>query len=392
MSTGGGGRREAFLRQMAAEDRLLSTADPGVGGISREPVWGRTGPMADGYANRGHKRTFSSDAGGTHGAFKQIMTSVDTDAPASRMTQDMEENGWITVPRKIAFNRQLYSQDNKLLHYPIWTHPAVDEYNPETDYEGSGTEEYRRGFITDTYSGTRIVPEHKEVTGATVLGNKTAFLYFQITLAEINHMLQESEAAVDDDEIEDASFENAIGDWKLNGVQEVVKGNEDKYGRPLKTGEDSHTTCVIHGHCYVINYWGIEARKGTKLFFIAKRVDREDDGIIPIEEKSSGPYVMGVNYNKGERWGLTNKEAKEHGIVKRPFQILPWAKAGMDYPPLEDRKYIDNNGMTRYGSVIFVGTVMEATGKKMYEKYYKDAPHDDVAAGRLPRIWIFYGV
>jgi hypothetical protein len=386
------GRRGSFIRQMAGEDRLLSTADPGVGRVSRDPVWGRTGPMADGYANRGHKRTFSSNAGGTRNAFKQMMSSVDRDAPASRMTHDMEENGWATVKRKIAFNRELFSQNSKIIQYPIWTHPAVDEYDAETDYDRNGTEKYRRGFVTDTYSGTRVIPEGKEISGDTVLGGSTAFLYFQISLAEMNSLLQESEPAIDDPTIEDPPFEDAVGDWKLNGVLEVVKSNEDKYGRPLYTGDDAHTTSVIYGYTYIINYWGNQARKGTKLYFIAKRVDRENDSIIPIENKSSGPYIMGVNKENSERWGLTNKQAKDNGIVKRPFQIIPWAKSGMEHPSLEDREYIDNNGMKRYGSVMYVGRVVESSGKKMYQHDLDNAPHDDVAAGKLSRIWIFYGV
>lgn len=391
--------QRAMMSMMRGADTLRSAGEPGFMNVSRDPTWGRVGPMAPGYANRGHKRIMGGPAAGAIANLKRQMTGAPSDDPENRMVQTMSENYWVTVPRKIAVNPELVSQGARMDHFIVFIHAAMDEYDVEKDYYAKGTKGYRGMFLAESVgAGVRSVPRDRMVAGARV-GGLTAYLSFEISLSEMNFILQEQEPINTNPELTDAGFLDVMDEWAFGGVQVTAKGNKTKYGMPYYTGDDSHTTSVVLGMGFTANYWGRGARRGQKLYLIAKRVSRDDGKYIPTERHSKGsPYRLGVRSGEAsaERYGYTSEQAAEQGIVERPFQIIPWprhdtpANSG-DYPPPEELKYVDNDGATRRAHVMFVGTAYEPRSKMIREELYLRSHCDDVAVQMLPRVMVMVG-
>ena len=392
--------QRAMASMMRGADRLMSPGDPGFMNIGREPTWGRTGPMAPGYSGRGHKRVMGGRAGGAIGNLKRQMTAAPSDDPENRLVHTMNENYWITIPRKIAVNRELVSQGSRMDHFITFIHAAMDEYDVETDYMNKGPDGYRGKFLAASAEGyATSVPRDKKREGARI-GGFTTYLTFEISLSEMNFILQEQEPTNTDDFLPDPGFTDVMDEWAFGGVQVTVKSNENKYGTPYHTGDDSHTTSVVAGMGFCANYWGRGARRGQRLYLIAKRVSRKDGKYIPTNEKSTGsesPYRLGVRKGEAasERYGLSEEEAEDADVVKRPFQIIPWPRHDTvepgEYPPAEELEYEDNNGAMQRGHVIYVGTSYEPRSKMIRDELYLRSHRDDLAAQMLPRVMIMVG-
>jgi len=391
-----------MVSTMSGADRLLSGRSPPVGSIGRESAWGRVGPMAPGYATRGHKRVYSGGAGGMMDRLKQQMRSAPSESPESRMTNTMMENDWITVPRKVARNPDLASQQSKLDHFMVFIHPAVDEYDVETDVGPDyGRDAYRSHFLASTQEGyTRTIPRDKisDTRYTPVGGGSTAYLSFEVSLSEMNHLLQCQEKRVIDRLKGDRNFVEVMDEWAFGGIQVTSKQNETKYGIPYHTGDDAHTTSVVWGMAFTANYWGKAARRGQRLYLIAKRVERDpplgSKSYIPIASEGDQPYKLGI-LDPREVYGLTEEQARSQGLVAKPFQIIPWPSPDMvepgDYPPYEDRVYIDNNGEERLAHVIPVGLSYEPRSKLVSSDLFDRATWDDTAVNKLPRVTVMLG-
>lgn len=390
--------QRTMLSMMQGADKLLSQRDPSFMNVNRDPSWGRVGPMETGFMNRGHKRTMSGNATGMIGNLKRQMTGAPTDEPATRMVNTMNENFWVTVPRKVALNQELVSQGSRLDHSIVFIHPAMDEYDVETDYMDKGIPGYRGTFLAETGEGhSRTVPRDRPIEGARV-GGVTHYLNFEISLSEMNFILQEQEPINEDKFMPDPGFSEVMDEWAFGGVQVTAKNNESKHGVPYYTGDDSHTTSVVLGMAFTANYWGRGARRGQRLYLIAKRVSREDGKYIPTENTSKdSPYRLGVKKGEpaSERFGLTKEQAIRQGIVEKPFQIIPWPRHDTvnpgDYPPPEELEYEDNNGMRSRAHVIFIGTAYEPRSKRIPEEHYFRSHCDDVSVQMLPRVMIQIG-
>ncbi len=386
-----------FQGQMAGTDRLLGGPPPAVGRIGQEKTWGRMTPNFE----RGTKRgAMGGAAGAIMGQIQKIARSATVEGPEVRQTHDSPENQPIVVKRKIAQNGMLYSQESNLQYFLIFVHPAVDEYNPATDYAGETEDGYKRRFLVDTRDGV----EHRDVTYVQKsIGGRTTFLYWHISMAEMNFILQSQERRAHPKR-GDMTISEAMGTWRLDGVLNNKKHNYDKYGKWNRTGDDAYVTVDQYNLTYCVNYWGKEAVKGVALFLIFKRLDRSK---LPLKPNK---YVLGVK-NGAEEYAtpeLTEEvdtldgsmDGGVRGVIgadklklaRKPFQIIPYAKHGFDQPPIKELEYIDNHNIARIASYMRVGIVHRGSSKITRREYFERAHYDDYAAMRLPRIWIFLGL
>jgi hypothetical protein len=213
-------------------------------------------------------------------------------------------------------------------------------------------------------------------------------------MAEMNYILQSQEDVGKASAGKgDMDFGEVMGDWTFDGVVNNKKANNDKYGKWNFTGDDAHVTVDQYNLSYMVNYWGRDAIPGVRLFLIYKRVDRRS---LPVKPNR---FVLGVKrgFQDSATPAITKGEddipgADELGLVERPFQIIPWARRGYAQPPMSELEYIDNNGIRRFASYHCVGTVRSGSSKSTRMEYYERARYDDVAAMKLPRIWVFLGV
>ena len=130
--------------------------------------------------------------------------------------------------------------------------------------------------------------------------------------------------------------------------------NEHRYGSKHKTfNSPINLQKLIQtmwiGKASVFNVFGeSELPQETPLYFLFKQVEQDE---IP-------PYYQ---YTEQElykvRDSTTDEQITENsGNVKfRPFQIIPYAKAGCSYPPMKDRLYTDSDGELREAVVIYIG-------------------------------------
>jgi hypothetical protein len=337
----------------------------------------------------GNKRGPLGAVGGVMGSITKLARSATVDGPEVTQTHDMPENQPLVVKRKLAPNGHIHSQDSNLQYYPIWVHPSMDEYEPSRDYSDEGEDGYRRRLLVDTHHGV----EYHDVTHTQkAIGGRTKFLYWHVSMAEMNYILQREEPASDPRK-GDLDFTEAMGAWTFDGVVNNKKANLDKYGKWNRTGDDAHVTVDQYNLSHVVNYWGKEAIKGVPLFFIYKRVDRKT---LP---QKPNRYVMGVKSGMEDHATpevTIDRDdvvgADQLGLSARPFQIIPWARRGYSQPPLEVLEYEDNHGIKRYASYHKVGTVHTGSSRMARREYFARAAYDDKAAMRLPRIWIFLGV
>lgn len=376
-----------FQNQMAGAPRLLGGPPPSVGTISSAA--GTMSVMTPNFFAGNKRGPLGSATGNVMGSITKLARTATVDGPEVTQTHDMPENQTLVVKRKLAQNSNIYSQDSNVQYFPIWAHPAVDEYKPRSDFSGEGEDGYRRRLLIDTRHGT----EYHDVTHTqTSIGGRTKFLYWHATMAEMNYILQSQEAASDPKK-GDLDFSEVMGSWKFDGVVNNKKANMDKYGKWNRTGDDAHVTVDRFNLSHVVNYWGVEAIKGVPLFFIYKRVDRKT---LPLKPNHYSMGVKNATHDSAIPEVTIDRDdivgADQLGLVPKPFQIIPWAKAGYSQPPLSELEYTDNFGIPRIAPYHRVGSVHTGSGQLTRIEYYNRAWYDDNAAMRLPRIWIFLGI
>jgi len=138
--------------------------------------------------------------------------------------------------------------------------------------------------------------------------------------------------------------------WWLDGI-----ASNEQDGTPIpyiagagikKTQRFKGINLCISGRATVLNIWGGNLRKGTKLYLILKKVYR-----------SSGEYVLGDSRDTVKRVNISSDFDTKGDDVSTclPFQLVPYAHYKYTTPPLEEIIYKDENGIKCIGRVIYVG-------------------------------------
>ena len=121
--------------------------------------------------------------------------------------------------------------------------------------------------------------------------------------------------------------------------------------------------------------------KGRRyLYLILKRVDRGVHG----ESSISRYNIHGLSPS-----GWQTITGLGRDVVRRPFQLVPYSNE-IDYVPLTERMFLDDEGRLGFGHVIKVGYVADNGSKTFREKdNRKDAPYDVAAMNAQPLMQIF---
>ncbi len=230
--------------------------------------------------------------------------------------------------------------------------------------------------------------------------------YSMFTIQRLNWSFALTELAPTDHEEKMMDVETRMSTWSLDGVVRNEEGGKDHTGGQdyLDPSNEKVLNLTIQGQAYIFNLWGNDIQPQTKLWFIVKRVPREE-----LPEK----YI--VNGNGEGHWAKINKtEAKrifrtnigshsnqsfddgddlgnddDTGILTaNPFQVLPWASVRYDRPPPSVLEYYDDFGEKAYGKAIYFGRV-QWTPRYVNSSRFQKVWHNTVAAVNSPKFWVF---
>lgn len=189
-----------------------------------------------------------------------------------------------------------------------------------------------------------------------------------MNLPRLNYMLCKKDPIVTS-VFDQTTSADILQDWILFGMINNESGGVNPYPCPEDPKLRTVLNCVIRGPCYIYNIWGGNFVPGTKLFLILKRVPRiqlplkyimdtrgtaKQAALTEAEYKALGP-AYAKNYDDMARRG--NIDTTD-GMGTHPFQILPWASNGYDYPPASVTTYVDAFGIERKGEVIMFGITL----------------------------------
>lgn len=365
--------------EMAGADRLL-VGRPFPPTVGQERNWGAMTPNF----MKGNKRLFGS--ADLLNEFTKMARTATVDGPETRTTHSSPENQPIHVVRKLARNPHLKSQESNIQYHFVYIRAAVDPHSPQSDPERTGERGYRRRVLMDTRGG--MFPGRSRFGQSA--GGRTKYLYWHASVAEMNWLLQSSEEATAEDE-PDRSINEALNEWRPDGTVVARKGDRDRFGKPLFTGEDAHVTVSRYSHSFCVNYWGDAAVKGATLFFIYKRVERDT---LPLKPNA---YVLGLNepleihaIPLRDQDGV--KGSRKLGLVDKPFQIIPYAEVGVTSPPSSELMYTDNKGLRKMATFHIVGIVADGSSRRVNRHDAISAPISDAAAHECPKIAVHLGV
>lgn len=125
---------------------------------------------------------------------------------------------------------------------------------------------------------------------------------------------------------------NASADWRLKG----------RAGIP--TTQEKTLTFAFKGRVQCKNIWGNHIKQSTKLFLILKKKEIKGHFVVDAD---------GLNHKQLNVGGVEDGQP----LTNRPFQLEPYAKFGVDYPPPEELLYLDEFGRRHYGLAIYIGTI-----------------------------------
>ena len=226
--------------------------------------------------------------------------------------------------------------------------------------------------------------------------------YSMFTLQRLNwsFALTEQKPTSDDDYIMDA--ETRMSTWSLDGVVRNEEGGEDHTGAQdyLDAANEKVLNITIQGQAYIFNLWGNEIEPQTKLWFIVKRVPRDE---LPekyiVNGKGEGHWAKinktqaktifeSRNINKFDNEDDDLEDDDSSILTKNPFQVIPWASAKYDRPPPSELEYVDDFGEISYGKAIYLGRV-QWTPRYVNGHRFDKVWHNTVAAINSPKFWIF---
>jgi hypothetical protein len=127
--------------------------------------------------------------------------------------------------------------------------------------------------------------------------------------------------------------------WTVGGVGVTDNDQKMKVFRGVNRGRP--VVMAKQGFLKVVNYWGNEVRKGSRLYLIFKRKK------IPYNTS----FELGRDSASFRQLDQTMKPANEKDF--RPFQIVPWS--GFNPPPSSETEYEDYDGEIQDGVWIQVG-------------------------------------
>ena len=198
----------------------------------------------------------------------------------------------------------------------------------------------------------QILFTQKQQSDRSVTTNKrkSTRRYTQLNIVAMNYYLWSKENKVFNSEYKNNPWKPdlVMSKWTLEGIVATEEGHEqtNQFTYPSDFGKEVLNNCAIRGRTTTYNIWGKNAKPGTKLFLILKRVQLPLDTTYVIN-----PVVGGKNieFQKTEK-------------LDAPLQFVPFAHYDYDWPSDDDITYVDLDGRRVRGLVIYIGKVESNVG------------------------------
>lgn len=188
-----------------------------------------------------------------------------------------------------------------------------------------------------------------------VLGRKAreARRYTMLNIPALNYYLANSYVMPNsEDEVLPAT--SVLNKWAFEGIVRTEEGKLEQYHWKTDVSSERLFNCVVRGQAHTFNVFGSDARPGTKLFLIIKKVKISKETVYTVKpyDKTS----MTVGPKNPERYPL-------------PFQVGFFGNYQYEVPPTKVLEYKDEFGNRAIGEYIYIGRV--ATHAPV-SKNYKD--------------------
>lgn len=190
--------------------------------------------------------------------------------------------------------------------------------------------------------------------------------------------------------------EEVFAQWCFLGPTVADEGTE-KFMREKNTSKRAKRQLnnTQWGYSAAVDVWGGNIMKPkTTLWYILKKVKTPSEYVVdpfgkPVVVKD---YLVNQGGALGEE-GEIPVIAEVPVITPRPFQLIPWADAKKKRPALEDLKYEDEFGITRYGKAFRIGYYhnnggVDDVGRNFGQDVYTNTVTS--SNGSLRVIWIIY--
>jgi hypothetical protein len=126
--------------------------------------------------------------------------------------------------------------------------------------------------------------------------------------------------------------------WEFGGIVRAEIGAEGEKPSTQQT-DDRAFSCTIYGFTNTFQRFGDNVDCTTKLGFILKKVNRTDGRYILDANRGDVKIVSGIGTLR----------------THLPFQLVPWADFGNDFPTERDLCYVDEHGKECRGAFIEIG-------------------------------------
>lgn len=130
------------------------------------------------------------------------------------------------------------------------------------------------------------------------------------------------------------------GGWSIEGIVRTEEGAEDSYKSKREVTPERLFNSVVRGYAYTFNVFGPNARPGTALYIIVKKMRPAKDSKFKVRpwERAALPITAGDR-------------------TPSPFQFTFFGDYRHDTPPLKKLEYLDEFGFRHYGVAIYIGRV-----------------------------------
>ncbi len=191
--------------------------------------------------------------------------------------------------------------------------------------------------------------------------------------------------------------------WAIEGPIASESGGRDigEEYRPLVQGQDRVLTATVRGFAFLYDMWGADVMPMTKLWFILKQVDFDDEKppqylIRPMQDarmllspsELEERDIKRLRQDTG-RFITYYKDGLGENRKVKPFQLIPYAHYQHEEPPLSALRYEDEFEVERYGVAIYVGRAQDGTGQMHNNTLLEQAPFNVEALITRPQIFAY---
>jgi hypothetical protein len=169
--------------------------------------------------------------------------------------------------------------------------------------------------------------------------NREARRYTMLNIPALNYYLaMTATQPMSPDDVKPASSITDV--WSFDGIVRTEEGKMEQYFWKEDVSSERLFNNVVRGTAHTFNVFGPNARPGTRLFLVVKKVKMAKDATFNVK-----PY---------EKTGMPVGSANVSPI---PFQVGFFGDYRYDKPPTKVLEYKDEFGRRHIGEYIYIGRV-----------------------------------